>query len=67
MIRAQADRTPVGIAPVLGCPNGRRVALELYAWQGASLVAAALVSDARVPDLSPANVLVLEKYLSTAG
>jgi hypothetical protein len=32
--------------------------LELYAWQGASLVAAAMVSDARVPDLSPANVLV---------
>jgi hypothetical protein len=32
--------------------------LELYAWQGASLVAAATVSEARVPDLSPGNVLV---------
>lgn len=43
------------------------MALEPYAWQGASLVAAALVSDARVPDLSPANVLVLEEVPQHGG
>jgi len=37
---------------------GAQWLLELYAWQGASLIAAAMVGDARVPDLAPRNVLV---------